>query len=149
VKDPLNYFWEDQRIPEASRIKYLGINLRSDLSRNDQVNYIVQKAWKALNFVMRVLKMGNCNKKSLAYTSLVRPILEYGASCWNPYREDQKNVLDRVQNKAAKFANHTKDSVWETLAQRRKIARICALFKVYAGERAWKATGDRLQGPCS
>jgi hypothetical protein len=33
------------------------------------------------------------------------------------------------------------------LAQRRKIARIFALFKTYTGERAWKAIGDRLQRP--
>jgi len=53
-----------------------------------------------------------------------------------------------VQKKAAKFANHTNDSVWEILAQRRRIARICAPFKAYSGERALKASGDRLQGPC-
>ena len=29
----------------------------------------------------------------------------------------------------------------------RKLSRICALFKAYSGERAWKATGDRLQRP--
>jgi len=40
-----------------------------------------------------------------------------------------------VQKKAAKFANHANDSVWETLAQPRNIARICALFKAYTGER--------------
>ena len=49
--------------------------------------------------------------------------------------------------KAKKFANLTNDSVWETLAQRRKIARICALFNECIGERVWKAIGDRLQGP--
>jgi len=27
------------------------------------------------------------------------------------------------------------------------MARICALLKAYIGERAWKATADRLQGP--
>jgi len=32
--------------------------------------------------------------------SLVRPILEYGAACWDPYRECQISALDRVQNKA-------------------------------------------------
>jgi len=31
--------------------------------------------------------------------------------------------------------------------QRRKIARMCALYKAYTGDRAWKATGDRLQAP--
>jgi len=40
------------------------------------------------------------------------------------------------------------DSVWETLAQRRKIAHIWALFKAYTAEEAWKSAGDRLKGPC-
>jgi hypothetical protein len=38
-------------------------------------------------------------------------------------------------------------SNWETLSQRRKISRICALFKAYSGEGAWKFIGDRLQRP--
>ena len=33
------------------------------------------------------------------------------------------------------------------LSQRRKISRICGLFKACSGERAWKAIGDRLQRP--
>jgi hypothetical protein len=48
---------------------------------------MVKKAWKALHFTMRVLKKGNSNTESLAYLSLVRLILEYGATCWDPYRE--------------------------------------------------------------
>jgi len=56
--------------------------------------------------------------------------------------------FDRVQKKAAKFANHTNESVWETLAHCNKIASICTHFKLYTGEWTWKATGDRLQGPC-
>jgi hypothetical protein len=85
--------------------------------------------------------------KSLAYMSLVRPILEYGATCWDQNREGQIIALDRVQKKAAKFAHHTKSSNWETLASRRTLSRICSLFKAYSGERAWKAISDRLQRP--
>jgi hypothetical protein len=50
-----------------------------------------------------------------------------------------------MQKKAAQFANRTKDSDWETLAQRRMRARLCALFKAYSGERAWEAIRDRLR----
>jgi hypothetical protein len=50
-----------------------------------------------------------------------------------------------VQNIAAKFVHHGNNWNWGTLTQRRKIARICALFKAYTGERAWKAIGDRLR----
>jgi hypothetical protein len=53
-----------------------------------------------------------------------------------------------VQNTEAKFALHRNYSNWETLRQCRKIARICALFKAYTGERAWKAIDDSLQRPC-
>jgi hypothetical protein len=65
--------------------------------------------------------------------SLVCPILEYGAACWDPCREGQINALDQVRTKAAELTYHTKDSDWKTLAQRRKLARLCALFKMYSG----------------
>ena len=78
----------------------------------------------------------------------MRPIIEYGAECWDMYREGQVIGPDRVQKKTAKFATRTNASVWETLAQRRKIARKRALFKGYTRECEWKGNGDRLQGPC-
>jgi hypothetical protein len=71
----------------------------------------------------------NRNTKLLAHTSLVRPTLEVGSVCWDSFREGRITALDRVQTKSAQFTNHTKDSDWETLAQRRTIARLCALFK--------------------
>jgi len=91
---------------------------------------------------------GNNNTKRLAYTPLVRPILEVGAACWDPYREGQVSALNRVQKRAAKFANNINESVWETLAQRRLIARIYVLFKAYTGGRDWKAIVDRYPKPC-
>jgi hypothetical protein len=33
---------------------------------------------------------------------------------------------------------------WERLAQQRNIALMCALYKVFTGERAQKAIGDRF-----
>jgi hypothetical protein len=53
-----------------------------------------------------------------------------------------------VQRKAAKLPLHSSDSKWETLAQHRKIASMCVLFKAYTGERDLKAIGNRLQKPC-
>jgi hypothetical protein len=42
---------------------------------------------------------GNGNTKSLAFTSLVRAILEYGAGCGDPYREGKINALDVCKRK--------------------------------------------------
>jgi hypothetical protein len=113
VKDPLSYSLMGTLIPEVNNCKYVRIILRSDLSWADQVNYMAKKAWKALHFTMRIIKKGNSNTESLAYMSTVRPILEYGAACWDPYTERQIIPLDRVQKKAAKFAYHTNSSNWE------------------------------------
>ena len=146
VKVLLNYFLGDQKIPEASCYKYLGIIIQSDLSWANQVNYMAQKAWRALHFIKHIVKKGNKNTKSLAYKSLVHPILEYGVACWDPYRECQISALEHVQNRAAKFAHHSGDSEWESLAQCRKIARKCVLYKAYTGKRTWRAI-DRLQVP--
>jgi hypothetical protein len=52
-----------------------------------------------------------------------------------------------VQKKAAKFAHQTNSSNWETLTSCRKLSRMCALFKAYSEERAWRAIGDSLQRP--
>jgi hypothetical protein len=81
---------------------------------------------------MCILKKGNSNRKCLAYMTLVRPILEYGASCCDQYREGQVNELDRVQQKAAKFANHTKNSVWGKLgAAQKDISHFCPVQSIH------------------
>jgi hypothetical protein len=74
-------------------------------------------------------------------------ILEYGFACWDPCREGLINALDRVQKKVAEFTNYTNDSDWETLAQRRTIERLYALFEACSEEWAWKAKRDRLRRP--
>jgi len=48
--------------------------------------------------------------KRLAYMALVRLILEYGAVCWDPYREGQVSALNRMQERVAKFANNINES---------------------------------------
>ena len=81
VKERIRYYFGDQLIPEASSFKCSVIIIRSDLNWADHVNCTLQKAWKALHFIMHTLKKGNNNAKHLAYMALVRPILENGAVC--------------------------------------------------------------------
>jgi len=109
AKVPLNYKLMGKVIPQTSSCKYLVIILCSDLSWADQANYTVKKTWKALHFTMRILKKGH-NTRSLAYRSLARPILEYRAACWDPYREGHIKALDRVKKRAKRFAQNANGS---------------------------------------
>jgi hypothetical protein len=90
VMEPLNYSLRDIVIREANNYKYLGIILRSDFSCAEQVNYTVKKPGRHFISQCVFLKKGNTNIKSLAYKSLVRPILKYGKACWDPYREGHR-----------------------------------------------------------
>jgi hypothetical protein len=63
VKDPLNYTLGDKKIPKASSCRYLEIIIRSYLSWADRVNYAVQKAWRALHFLILIVKKVNKNTK--------------------------------------------------------------------------------------
>jgi hypothetical protein len=63
-------------------------------------------------------------------------------------RRGSIDALNRVQRKAAEFANNADQTGWEALADRRRVSRLCALFKAYTGRRAWKAIGGRLLRPC-
>ena len=58
VKAPHNYMLSDHKTPEEGSCKYLGIILHSNLNWADQVNHMVRKAWRALHFVMLVVKRG-------------------------------------------------------------------------------------------
>jgi len=62
--------------------------------------------------------------------SWIRSVLKYGSACSDQCR-GEINALARVQQEAAQFTRHMKDCDWETLAERRTIARLCALCKAY------------------
>ena len=93
VREIIRHYCGNQLIPKASKFKHLGIIIRSFQNWADHVNYTLRRAWKALHFIRRVLKKRNNNSKRLAYAAMVRPILEYGAVCWDPYREGQVSAL--------------------------------------------------------
>jgi len=89
-----------------------------------------------------------CVNHSISHGNYFWPnISKYGAVCWDPYRECQIRALDRVQNKATKFTHCLGRTEWESLAQRRNTACMCALYKAYNGDRACKEIRDRLHAP--
>ena len=71
--------------------------------------------------------------KEAAYKGMVRPILEYGSSVWDPHPDKLQEELEKVENGAARFV--TRNYVfgqlkWESLKKRRKDNRLILLYKV-------------------
>ena len=85
---------------------YLGVTVSWDLHWEKHINTITAKATRTLNFVRRNVYYCDPDTKALAYLSLVRPLLEYAAAAWDPYRTRDINTLEMVQRRAAHFAKH-------------------------------------------
>ena len=84
--------------------------------------------------------------KEAAYKGMVRPILEYGSSVWDPHPEKLQEELEKVQNRAARFVtrNYVYETgsmtgilgqlKWESLKKRRKDNRHILLYKGLKGK---------------
>ena len=81
-----------------------------------------------------------------AYKGMVRPILEYGSSVWDPHPDKLQEELEKVQNRGARFVtrNYVYETgsmtgilgqlKWESLKKRRKDNRLILLYEGLKGK---------------
>jgi hypothetical protein len=125
-----DYVLKGHILESVSTAKYLGITLSHNMSWDTHINNITSKANKILGFLKRNLKINQEETKSLAYKSMVRSNLEYCSSVWSPHTQKQKNNIEKVQRRAARYVTnryHNTSSVtsmidhlqWKSLETRR------------------------------
>ena len=121
--------------------KYLGVDLTTDLSWNTHISRITKKANCMLGFLKRNLQTSNKQLKSNAYYTLVRPHLEYCSSIWNPHTLENRNLIEAVQRRAARYVCNRyerTDSVtqmlqeleWDPLDTRRTKTQLTMFYKI-------------------
>ena len=87
-------------VPEnVEKIKYLGVTITNDLIWNTHVSNICTKANRTLGFLRRNLAACPLDVKESAYKGLVRPILKYSSSVWDPTAYFFKMNLRRIGRK--------------------------------------------------
>ena len=84
--------------------------------------------------------------KEAAYKEMVRPVLEYGSSVWDPRTPKLQEEFEKVQNRAARFVTRNyvygtgsmtgilRHLKWESLKKRRKDNRLILLYKGLKGK---------------
>jgi len=124
--------------------KYLGVTISADLQWKNHITQVCNKANQVLGFLRRNLKISSVETKSLAYTSLVRPLLEYASVVWDPHQVSDIRQVEMVQRRAARYVTgslRNRSSVsamvqrlnWEPLEERRRAARLTMMYKMVHG----------------
>ena len=145
-REPMSskYQLHGHTLEEVCSAKYLGVTITNNLSWDTHINTICAKANKTLGFLRRNLKISATQLKATAYKTIVRPILEYASTVWDPYTTANETKLESIQKRAARFVtgryhNTSKANSlittlgWEPLKQRRKINRLAMVYKISHG----------------
>ena len=141
--------------------KYLELTITDNLDWGQHVSEISCKATKTTWHThlgtpyhdtqiaqMEKVQRTACPKdvKEAAYKSMVRPILEYGSTVWDPHYNGLNDELENVQKRAARFVTRNysyetgsitgilEELKWETLQKRRKDNRLILLYKGLKGK---------------
>jgi len=92
--------------------------------------------------VKRTLRVNSVKVKTAGYTSLVRPIMDYCTTAWDPYANINITKLEAIQCSAARYITRNykrtpgtvtkllKQLKFEPLQDRRRQLRLCMLFKI-------------------
>ena len=90
----------------------------------------------------------------MAYNTLVRPVLKYAPTVWDPYTKTNIEKVGMVQRRAARYALHSFHNTsivtgmlnklqWQSLEERRRQQRLAIMDKVHHGQVAINM-GDHL-----
>jgi len=123
-------------------VKYLGVNIDSKLSWKDQCDYVCRRAHNMLSFLERKFSRSPLKVKEQCYFTLVRPLLEYGCTAWDPYLTGHIDQLEKVNRRAARFvtgnhlrkhgntAKNMKNLGWPPLRDRRSRLKLSMFYKI-------------------
>ena len=147
MRNPPNHVYEfcGQQLETVESHPYLGVHFNNTLTWSDHITEVCKKAQRVLGLIRRNLWACNVQVKSAAYTTLVRPLLEYATTAWDSSNLTNSSRLNRVQRQAARFCKREysreegtvtrilNELEWEPLEDRREIKKVTMFYKISQG----------------
>ena len=98
-RNPINatYKIHNHDLEVVKQGKYLGVTLADNLSWNKHVDETTKKANNTLAFLRWNISRCPSEIKAQCYTSLVRPVIVYAPTFWDPYTTRNNQQLEAVQ----------------------------------------------------
>ena len=128
-------------LEQVNCAKYLGIYIDSKLTLNTHVNAIVKKANSTRAFLARNIPRCCRKVKQMAYTTYIRPTVEYASPVWDPHTKRNTNKIEMVQRRCACYVTGNFDRTssvtsmlnclsWPTLEERRRQYRLAVMYRI-------------------
>eukprot|EP00794_Sanderia_malayensis_P021084 gene21084-23141_t len=95
------YYLHGHLLDVVDASKYLGVTITNKLSWDTQVSNTAGKASRTISFLRRNLRERTSQVKDASYKAMVRPILEYALTVWDPCSKANIQTLEQVQRRAA------------------------------------------------
>ena len=97
----------DQEIEMIANAKYLGVQVDSQLNWDKHVDTIKTKANRALGLIKYSKKYLPSDVLNKMYRGIVEPHLSYCSSVWGCCSNSKINVLQKIQNRAARIVTNS------------------------------------------
>ena len=134
--------FENTHIKFVESHKHLGLTLSYDGKWTDHIHNVKTSAAKVLG-IMRKLKFSfSRNALNQIYVSYLLPVLEYASIVWDGCAAHNSDILDKIQNEAARIVTGLTRSVslnklykecgWLSLAERRRQQNLSFMFKAHS-----------------
>ena len=139
TKDALSKKVDPCRVNNCA--KYLGIYIASKLAFNAHVDAIVKKANSTHAFLARNIPLCCRKVKQMAYTTYIRPTVEYASPVWDPHTKRNSNKIEMVQRRCARYVTGNFDRTssvasllnylsWPTLEESRRKYRLAVMYRI-------------------
>ena len=96
------YLMHGQVLESFAGSKYLGVEIRNNLSSNSHIQDVFTLASLSLGFIKRKIGSKNPELREMVYKTLVRPLVEYSSSVWSSYTKSNIARLEMVQRIAVR-----------------------------------------------
>ena len=100
-------------LESAEYEKDVGVIVHASLKPSAQVAKAAAKANQVLGQMARAVTLRDKVTWPRLYKTYVRPHLEYAVQSWNPWTQADKEVLEKVQERALRYMNGSEGSTYE------------------------------------
>lgn len=149
-KSPIHYIYmlKGEALVREAEVRDLGVYHDSKLLFDGHIDSIVNRAYRALGFVLRVSKdFKQIKTLKILYCTYVRSILEYASQVWNPMYATYSDRLEGIQRKFMRHLCYRNKERYKTenyqqlckkyhllpLSIRRETADLTFLLKIASG----------------